>query len=223
MRRLHHHTLSPSSRTVRLALGEKRLDCALVEEREWEWNESFLTLNPAGEVPVLVEAEDRVVAEAAAILEWLDEVHPDPPLIGETPEERAEARRLHGWFDRKFRREVGDLVVAEKLLKRMLPGGGTPDSRAVRAARHNVHTHLAYVGWLAERRVWLAGDRLTIADLAAAAHLSLVDYAGDVPWEDHPEAKTWYARVKSRPSFRPLLAEQVPGIPPPRHYADLDF
>jgi glutathione S-transferase len=76
---------------------------------------------------------------------------------------------------------------------------------------------------LAERRRWLAGDSLSLADVAAAAQLSSVDYLGDVPWEGHPEAKDWYVRLKSRPSLRPLLKDHIAGVPPPKHYADLDF
>ena len=61
------------------------------------------------------------------------------------------------------------------------------------------------------------------ADLAAAGHISAVDYFGDIPWTDYPVAKSWYQRVKSRPSFRPLLADTIRGTAPGPHYADLDF
>jgi len=74
-----------------------------------------------------------------------------------------------------------------------------------------------------ERRRWLAGENFSLADITAAAHLSTLDYLGDVPWDNHEPAKEWYARIKSRPSFRPLLADHIPGAPPPKHYADLDF
>ena len=94
---------------------------------------------------------------------------------------------------------------------------------AIRAARSNIRYHLAYIGWLISSRNWLAGDRLSYADLAAAAQLSVVDYLGDVPWQENDAAKHWYARVKSRPSFRPLLSDRIPGMEPSVHYADLDF
>ena len=90
-------------------------------------------------------------------------------------------------------------------------GGGSPDSTAIRAARANSGYHLRYIGWLCATRNGLAGERLTYADLAAAAHLSVADYLGDVPWDEDETAKRWYARVKSRPSFRPLLAETAAG------------
>jgi glutathione S-transferase len=83
--------------------------------------------------------------------------------------------------------------------------------------------HLRYLSTLAEHRRWLAGTDFSLADVTAAAHLSAVDYLGDINWDAYPAAKDWYARVKSRPSLRPLLADTIPGIPPPRHYADLDF
>jgi len=222
MRTLYHHWLSPDARKVRLVLGEKRLDAEERLQFDWERDERFLALNPAGVVPVLVEEDGTTLADGQTICEYLDEVYPDPPLLPKAPADRAEVRRLTAWFDRKFAAEVTDLLVKEKLFKRF-SGAGAPDSRAVRAGRTNIHTHLAYVAWLTERRSWLAGERLSLADLTAAAHISLVDYAGDVPWEDHPYAKDWYARIKSRPCFRPLLRDTLPGIPAPPHYADLDF
>jgi len=219
---LHHLWLSPASRTVRLVLAEKRLDFALVVEKVWERRTAFLAMNPAGEVPVLADDGGLVLSGARAICEYLDETHPEPPLIGTDPAARAETRRLVSWFDEKFAREVSDNLVGEKVMKRFL-GLGQPDTEAIRAGLANINTHLAYIGWLTERRNWLAGDALTLADLTAAAHLSAVDYLGNVPWDDHARAKEWYARLKSRPSFRPLLKDSIPGLAPPKHYADLDF
>jgi len=222
MRTLYHFPLSPFCRTVRIVLLEKHIESELRVENTWERRVEFLALNPAGEVPVLVEPDGTALSGSGVICEFLDETHPEPPLIGRHPLERAEVRRLVSWFDRKFNSEVTENLVGEKIIKRML-ARGEPDSRAIRAGYANIHTHLDYVSYLSERRTWLAGDHLSIADLAAAAHLSVVDYIGDVPWEKHQGAKEWYARVKSRPSFRPILADYVAGASPARHYADLDF
>ncbi|MEE8204122.1 MAG: glutathione S-transferase family protein [Alphaproteobacteria bacterium] len=219
---LYHLWLSPECRKVRLVLGEKRLDFAMKVEKVWERRPEFLVMNPAGEVPVLVEADGAVLAGAGAICEYLDECHAEPPLIGADIRDRAEVRRLVAWFDGKFAREVSDNLVGEKVMKRFL-GLGEPDTRAIRAGLANVNTHLEYIAFLIGRRNWLAGDDLTLADLAAAAHLSAVDYLEGVPWDEHPSAKEWYARLKSRPSFRPLLKDSIPGLAPPGHYADLDF
>ena len=222
MRTLYHLWLDPASRKVRLALGEKKLDFQMKVENTWERRPEFLAMNPAGEVPVLIEDGVGALADGAAICEYLDEVYPEPPLLGREPAARAEARRLVAWFDGKFAAEVSDNLVGEKVMKRFL-GLGEPSTEAIRAGLANIHTHLEYIAWLAESRNWLAGNDLSLADLAAAARLSAVDYLGDVPWEDHPGAKEWYARLKSRPSFRPLLKDTIPGLPPPRHYANLDF
>jgi len=209
---LHHLWLSPSCRKVRIALGEKGLDADLCVENVWERRTEFLALNPAGEVPVLVTDDGTAVIGGDVICEYLDEVHPDPPLIGATPKERAEARRLSQWFDGKFNREVTENLVGEKVTKRFL-GIGQPNSQAIRAGLSNIRYHLDYIAYLTDRRDWLAGDRLTIADISAAAHLSCVDYLGDVPWNDFMQAKEWYACIKSHPSFRPLLSDQIPGAP----------
>jgi glutathione S-transferase len=222
MRTLYHHTLVASARKVRLALHEKRIafDERIVEP--WREDAELLSLTPTGEVPVLKDEDGTVVSDHVAIVEYLDEAYPQTGLIGGTPPERAEARRLSAWFDQKFHREVTQHLAGEKLSRRV-SANAAPDSRALRAGRENIHIHLQYITWLKERRSWLAGDQLSIADLSAAANLSLVDYSGDVPWEQYPEAKEWYVRVKSRPSFRALLKDTVPGVPPAAVYADLDF
>lgn len=222
MRVLYHLWLSPDCRKVRVALLEKGLVFELRAEYIWERRDEFLALNPAGDVPVLVESDGSALSGSNAICEFLDEVHPDPPLIGRQALGRAEVRRLVHWFDGKFDSEVTENLVGEKIMKRLL-GQGAPNSKAVRAGHANIHHHLDYIGYLTERRIWLAGDTFSLADITAAAHLSTIDYLGDVPWKEHEEAKDWYARVKSRPSFRALLEDNVPGAPPQRHYANLDF
>ncbi len=222
MRTLYHVWLNPFSRKVRIMLAEKKLDFAMEVEPVWERRTEFLALNPAGEVPVLVEPDSTVLSDSAAICEYLEEQSPEPNLMGGKPYEKAEVRRLVAWFDRKFHQEVTDMLVNEKVMKRFL-GLGEPDSRMIRAAQQNIHTHLDYITFLTDRRHWLAGEVMTLADISAAAHLSALDYLGDVPWSDHKSAKHWYARIKSRPSLRPILSDAIPGLPAPKHYANLDF
>ena len=221
MRTLYHLWLSPFSRKVRLALGEKKLPFELQFERTWDRRPEFLAMNPAGKVPVL-EDDEAVIADSYAICEYLEERYPDPSLLGATSAQRAETRRLTAWFDTLFHAQVTSCLVGEKVGKKFLKMG-EPNSDAIRLGCENIHPHLDYIAYLAEQRNWLAGETISLADLAAGAHLSCCDYLGDVPWSKHPGAKVWYARLKSRPSFRPLLADFIPGLPPPRHYADLDF
>lgn len=219
---LHHLPLSPFCRKVRVALGEKGLPIDLREVRVWERDPEFLALNPAGKVPTLELDDGAVVADSYAILEFIEEVAPTPPLIGATAGERAETRRLVGWFDDKFFHEVTCHLYGEKILKR-LAGGGSPNSEALRAGRANLGHHLDYIAWLCDRRTWLAGDHFSLADIAAGAHLSVLDFLGDISWNRYDGAKLWYQRIKSRPSFRPLLADRLTGFQPPAEYADLDF
>jgi glutathione S-transferase len=230
MAKLYHHPLCPHSRFVRILLAELGIEPELVEERAFERRQEFLIINPAGLTPVLVDRTMPALPGAGVIAEYLDETL--GPTLGprrllpEDPAERVEVRRLLDWFNGKFFEEVSSYLVTEKVYKRfMLPelGGGAPDMALIRAARSNIRYHLAYIGYLTAQRNWLAGDRLTYADLAAAAHLSCADFLGDVPWSEDEAAKEWYARVKSRPSFRSLLADRVPGIVPADAYADLDF
>jgi glutathione S-transferase len=224
---MFQHPFCPHSRFVRLVLGECRLEARLIEERTWERRHDFLALNPAGTTPVLVEEGRPPVPGCAIIAEYLDELHGpglDRRLLPQEPGARIEVRRLMSWFHDKFFAEVSGPLATERFYKRHMPSEvGAPDMTVIRAARTNIRYHLAYIGWLLRARDALAGADLSYADLAAAAHLSIPDYLGDVPWNEDETAKNWYARMKSRPSFRPILTEMVKGIPPSKTYADLDF
>ena len=227
---LFHQTLCPLSRYVRLILAEYGLEARLIEERFWERREEFLVMNPAGQIPVLVADGGPPVPGTAVIAEYIEEALLDgyagDRLLPQAAEERVEVRRLTNWFNDKFHAEVSGPLVSEREFKRRMTqahGGGPPDTEALRAARHNIRYHLAYIGWLVSTRDWLAGERLSWADLAAAAHLSAADYLGDVPWNTDETAKAWYARVKSRPSFRAILTDTLAGLPPAATYANLDF
>jgi glutathione S-transferase len=221
MLRLYHLPLCPYCRKIRVALREKQLVFELVGVQPWAAEDWFLELNPAAEVPVLVD-DDLVICDSRAIEEYLEEAYPESSLFGGSLEQRAETRRLLAWFDSKFAREVSDPLWREKVVKRW-KRAGFPSSDAVRGGARAIRLHLAYIDWLWQERKWLAGDRLTMADIAAAAHLSVLDYLGDVPWAEAQGAREWYAKMKSRPSFRPILADRVTGITPPAHYDDPDF
>lgn len=225
---LFQHMLCPHSRYVRLILGEYGIEARHIEERFWERREEFLLLNPAGDIPVLVADGEPAIPGGAIIAEYIEETREPGPdgLMPARPGERVEVRRLASWFNDKFHAEVSGLLVTERVFKRHMTreqGGGPPDTDALRAARHNIRYHLAYLGWLVRTRDWLTGERLSLADLAAAAHLSVADYLGEVPWNEDEAARNWYARVKSRPAFRPILADVLAGVPPAASYADLDF
>ncbi|CAI8434338.1 MAG: Glutathione S-transferase GstB [SAR116 cluster bacterium MED-G04] len=222
MRVLHHYWLSSGSRFCRLMLAEKKLDALQKLEHWWERDDGFLALNPAGTVPVVVEDDGTVLAGVWSIAEYFEDTMPETSLLPGTPAQRAEARRLVDWFQGKVEREVVTPLVREKFFRRVT-GDGVPSSTVIRTALSNLQAHLEYINYLAERRKWLAGSKMSLADLHAAASLSVVDFMGDIHWEDYPEAKSWYSRVKSRPSFRSLLADTVTGLTPPKHYTNLDF
>jgi glutathione S-transferase len=230
MVQLYHHPFCPHSRFIRISLGEYAIEPQLIEERAFERRHDFLLLNPAGQTPLFRDEASGAVAGAGVIAEYLDEVYGlalgEHRLLPDAPKARAEVRRLIEWFNVKFFAEVSQWLVQEKIYKRHLSseqGGGAPNMDMVRAARANIRYHIRYIGWLMGQRNWLAGDKLSYADLVAAAHLSSVDYLGDVPWAEDDLAKSWYARVKSRPSFRSLLADRINGLAPAEHYTDLDF
>ncbi len=200
-----------------MVLNEKGLQFELKIEKIWERRTEFLAMNPAGDIPVLIEEDGTTLSNSQVICEYLEEVYPEVNLIGSDPVQRAETRRLVNWFDQKFNIEVTENLVNEKLMKSIL-NLGVPHGPTVRAGRANIHYHLDYIGFLTERRSWLAGDSFSLADISAAAHLSAVDYVGDVPWEQHEAARNWYEKIKERKSFFALLDERVPDFEPVENY-----
>ncbi|WP_278922067.1 MULTISPECIES: FtsZ-binding protein FzlA [Pseudophaeobacter] len=221
MARLYHVPLSPFCRKIRLSLAEKKIEVELVEERYWEADPDFLRRNPAGKVPV-IRLDGKMMSESAAICEYLEETRPTPPLMPSDPDGRYEVRRIVSWFDDKFHSEVTSKLLYERVNKKVT-GEGYPDSKNVKAGAKAIKYHLDYMTWLLDHRRWLAGDQMSLADFAAAAHLSSLDYISDVDWNRSAVVKDWYAKIKSRPAFRSILADQIAGFRPPAHYADLDF
>lgn len=221
MNRLFHVPLSPFCRKVRLVLAEKKIEVELVEERYWERSAEFMRRNPAGKVPIL-KMDGKTMTESTPICEFLEEAHPAPMLIPAERSARYEVRRIVAWFDDKFHDEVTSKLLYERVNKKVM-GQGYPDSKNVKMGAQKIKFHLDYMGWLLDQRRWLAGDAMTLADFAAAAHLSALDYISDVDWNRNAAVRDWYAKIKSRPAFRSILADQVSGFPPPAHYADLDF
>jgi glutathione S-transferase len=222
MRVLYQHPVCPFSRKARIMLTEKNVSFRLEFQDPWKRDVRLLELNPAGGIPVLVEKSGLAISDHNAVCEYIDEAYSAPSIIGTTPRAKAEARRIAGWFDNKFYNEVTLNIIGEKVIKRMR-GAGSPDSRIIRAGNANIITHMKYLEWLTEQKKWLAGNALSVADISAAAHLSILDYIGSIPWENFPETKIWYAKIKSRPSFRPILSDRIPGVIPAKHYDDLDF
>jgi glutathione S-transferase len=223
MWQLYQFPLCPFSRKVRLALAEKAIPHELVRASPWLQEDEFMDLNPAGQTPVLVEPDKNIVLiDSGAICEYFEETVDRTPLIPGTAANRAEIRRLVTWFDEKLYRDVVSPLMEERMTKRLV-SRDPPDTGTLRRAMTSANAHLDYLDYLLDHRRWLAGPVLTMADLAAAAHLSVADYLGGIDWRGHKQTVDWYAVMKSRPSFRPLLTERMEVIMPPAHYDKPDF
>ena len=226
---VHHHPFLSPCRFVRLALAEHKIEPEYVVQKPWQADEAFLAANPAMILPMVYDDASMALCGATVIMEYLDERYGaarEHRLMPTDPFDRAEVRRLVSWFMHKFEDEVAGPLAQERILKVEMPaseGGGAPDSKTLRVARANVVPHLNYIGALLAERDFLAGERFSFADLAGAAALSVVDYLGDVPWGQEATVKAWYQKMKSRPTFRPLLADRLRLVPPSPHYDDLDF
>jgi len=219
---LYQFPLCPFSRKIRLLMGEKNIAYELVREDPWSAADPFFNLNPAGRTPVVV-SEDRgtVLADSRAIGEYLEETVDRAPMISGNAKSRAEIRRLTALFDENFFHDVTQPLLNERMKKRLVLKQ-PPDSTVLSEAMRMAHGHLDYMDWLIDNRPWLAGSTMSMADLAAAAQISVADYLGGIDWTDHEQTRGWYAVFKSRPSFQSFLTERMDGIRPPDHYGDID-
>ncbi len=223
MWQLHQYPLCPFSRKVRLLLAEKGVAYSLKRENPWEQRDEFLQMNPAGRTPVARDEErDITLSDSVAMSEYFDETVSKAPMISGTAAYRAEIRRLVAWFDEQFYGDVTAPLLHERMRKRLVDRQ-PPDSGILREAMRRANSHLDYVDYLIDHRAWMAGTTMTMADIAAAAQISVADYLGGIDWSGHEQTKAWYAMFKSRPSFRPLLSERMEGITPPPYYELVDF
>jgi glutathione S-transferase len=223
MWQLYQFPLCPFSRKVRLLLGEKGVGYELVRESPWARRDEFLDMNPSGQTPVMADSAAGItLIDSTAICEYFEETIEKAPMIAGTAANRAEVRRLVAWFDEKLYGEVVAPLLHERALKRIVHRA-TPDTKALREAMKMANAHLDYIDYLLDHRRWMAGPVLSLADLAAAAHVSVADYLGGIDWRGHEQTREWYAGLKSRPSFRPLLSERMEIVGPPDHYDKVDF
>lgn len=222
MKKLYHYPICPLSRQVRVYLKELDIPFTMVKEDYWLKRKEFLKINPAGNLPVLEEPTGLVVCGIYPITEYFNEKYPNFSFMPEDRELRADIRRLVFWFNDKFFREVTRVLISEKVERLMLNFGG-PRTEFIRIAKTNLATHMTYLSGLLERSSFVGSDSLTCADIAASCQLSVLDYFGEIYWDNWPVIRDWYAVLKSRPSFRPLLQDLIPGFTPSPYYADLDF
>ncbi|MBP5215580.1 MAG: glutathione S-transferase family protein [Alphaproteobacteria bacterium] len=218
---LVHSNISPHCRKIRILMAEKKMLFVLKEENPWALSKDVLKINPAGELPVFI-FDGNIIAGNYAITEFLEETYTQNRLIYGNNKARAETRRLIDWFDNKFYREVYQYIAGEKIYKRFVLRQ-PPESKRIKAGINNLRYHLEYIDWIVERNNYLVGNDFSLADISAAAQLSVIDYLGDIPWDDYKNTKLWYSKIKSRPSFKEILNDRIKGIYPSNHYADLDF
>lgn len=222
MRKVYYYPLCPFSRQLRIILKEVDSVFTLIKEEFWLKKKEFITLNPNGKLPVLIETSGLVVYDIFTIIEYLREIEPNFHFICNEPEKNVAIRKLFTWFNDKFYHEVTKIILDEKLIK-FLKNYGSPRSDLLKIAKTSQKSHFNFIANLLQSNSYLAGDQVTIADIAAASHISVIDYFNEVVWDYYPSVKNWYVLIKSRPSFKPLLQDYTPGFFPPKYYAELDF
>lgn len=225
MRTLFYYPLHAFSRIVRVMLGEKQLECKLVHESPWNLSEQLLKSNRFGSLPALIDVNGTSVSGIYSIVEYLEESYPEQNLLGRNAMQRMESRQIASWFALDFFHEVYCPILNEKIIKRFKSKAvNTPNPAIIRNASHKIPKYMGHLSYLLTKRSWLAGNEFTIADIFASSFLSVLDYLSTLKWMNYDDSiLTWYVRIKSRKSFRGLLADSVPNMPPDPLYAKLDF
>jgi len=224
MYRLFHQVICPFSRKIRILMAEKNLDFHLIVENFWLNRREFIALNPRSQVPVLVDDKGFGICDSANIVEYLEEKHDcGRKFLGTDFYEKAEIRRLQDWFDDKFFNEVSKYILNERFFNQFLHKKNTPNLEVIRIAKYNLENHLDYLEFLLTNSQYLTLDRFTIADIAAAAQISVLDYFGDIKWQNRDVVKNWYCIIKSQKGFSDILRDRISSISPCEHYNKLDF
>jgi glutathione S-transferase len=198
-----YNSIGPNPRVVKMFAAEKGLDIDHVavdlmggENRQ----PGYGAVNPSQTLPALEVDEGLVIAEITAICEYLEELHPEPPLIGSTPIQRAETRM---WTRRI------DLGIAEPMTN------GFRYSQGLRMFQSRVHCipqaaddlktiaqeKLAWLDGLIDGREWIVGDRFTLADILLAVFLDFGGQVGQTLNPANTNLVAWFDRAKARPSF----------------------
>jgi glutathione S-transferase len=219
---VQHHILCPFSRQLRIILLEKNISFTLKSVNFWEEQNSCGTLMLGCDFPILVNKDGLKIAGIYPLIEYLEETAPAVNLIGHSIEDKANIRQQITWFNNKFYLEITQVIIKERIVN-FYTKGGEPNSKALRAAKTMLHYQMSDLEEITTREKWLAGATMSLSDIAASAQISLLDYLGDISWDKYPATKEWYAIIKSRPSFRSILNERIPGFLPSKDYSNLDF
>jgi glutathione S-transferase len=207
---------------TRIYLKEKALEHELIVDLPWKRKNVFSQHHVFSDLPTLVDQDGMVLEGWYAIIEHLEQSYRSNSLLGVTQKEKAESRRIATLFNEMFFADVTKNIVFEKVIKKHVENS-SPDSSCIRKGNSEINRYFSHIADLVNRRNWLSGNEFSLADIAAAAQISCVDYIGSIGWDNYPTVKDWYVRIKSRPSFRDILHDRIANMSPPSYYQELDF
>jgi glutathione S-transferase len=192
---------APNPRRVRMFLAEKGLAVPFEEQpltRDVLHGPAFARVNPMRRVPVLVLDDGTAIAETMAICRYFEEVHPNPPLMGRTPIEKA---TIEMW---QRRVELGLLGCVAAVFRHLHPKMADLEVPQVaawgEANRPKVVEHLAILESQLAAVPYVAGEALSVADLTLFVTIAFMKPAKLPPPVDFPSVSAWYARMAARPS-----------------------
>lgn len=227
---LYSSKICPFSKKVRFFMYDNQISFEESEINFWERSKNMLRLNPACETPVLKDTEKGlIINDSFLICEYLRQEQPQDNeleysnLFGMNDKETYEIQRLHMWFDKKFFNEITNNIIYEIFIKTFNKDDKNINKNVIDASLINLEQHIKYIEHLLIKRSYLAGEYFSIADMAAATQISILDYLGYIQWNNYSKFKDWYIKIKQKKSFSKILDDKIVGFNPNPMYKQLDF
>jgi glutathione S-transferase len=192
---------APNPRRVRMFLAEKGIDLAETPidlmSREHK-SEAFRAKNSLGQVPTLELDDGTTISETVAICRYFDELHPEPPLFGRTPLEKAQVDMWVRRVEFVLMQPVGNYWRHAHPRTAALIHQYKDFGESNREAYSNAQRWLD--GELADGQPFIAGERLSMADICALSTVDFAHWIGLPLDEGRPYLTAWRDRMKARPS-----------------------
>ena len=207
---------SPFGWKVRVALAEKKITYDMIAPENKNEDPAFARLNPLRKTPVLVLEDGRSIYESTVINEYLEEIHPEPPMLPKDPYERARVRMIEDTFDQYVYPAIRDFTNAQFDYKPPILHRKTADKvdhKLLEESRIRVHEHLKRRETELKGRTWFGGEIFSLADAALVPALTgTLRIMGVLPDPKYPNIGAWIGRVTTRPTYKQAAPKEPQRI-----------
>ena len=227
---LYHYSFCPFSRKIRFLLDEIEITYKKIEIKPYEKNNEFIRLNTLNETPVLIDNNNKIrvidsyiIADYLKNMEYRNFTDLRDEYFGSNLNEELEINRLQMLFDKNFYNDITKPLLYEKVYSTFDETKKYYSNSVVNKVVSNINAYVEYMEFLLVKNKWLADEKFSLADISAAAQISVIDYFGHINWKRFFKLKEWYNIIKSKKGFNDILNDKLPGFNPYINYNKIDF